>query len=315
MTSDPDRQTLADIAAQLKAYGDYFQAAGLEEAGPVSSPRTVDVPNVQAMGGIGGTRGMGASEDAVMIPHGPPIQKPSPPELSERSVRAEQTRAENFNSPKSGVLGSAMPPHPNPIVHAPLASTKLTADPAAELKVLRDDLGECTRCRLHEGRTHLVFGTGNPQARLMFVGEAPGQDEDEQGLPFVGRAGQLLTKMIEAMGLRRDDVYIANVLKCRPPGNRPPKPDEVATCGPFLRKQIAAIKPEVLCTLGSFAAQAVLRQEDKISAMRGKFFSIDGVTVMPTYHPAYLLRNPAEKRTVWEDLQKIMAVLKKAEGR
>jgi uracil-DNA glycosylase family 4 len=201
-----------------------------------------------------------------------------------------------------------------------IAETRTTSsspaiDPVVELKVIRDDLGECTRCRLHEGRTHLVYGTGNPRARLMFVGEAPGQDEDEQGLPFVGRAGQLLTKMIESMGFRREDVYIANVLKCRPPGNRPPKPDEVSTCGPFLRRQIAAINPEVLCTLGSFAAQAVLRREDKISAMRGKFFSIDGVTVMPTYHPAYLLRNPAEKRTVWEDLQKIMAVLKKAEGR
>ena len=180
------------------------------------------------------------------------------------------------------------------------------------MQEIRDDLGECTRCRLHEGRTHIVFGTGNPRARLMFVGEAPGQDEDEQGLPFVGRAGQLLTKMIESMGFTREDVYIANVLKCRPPGNRPPRPDEVATCEPFLRKQIAAINPQVLCALGSFAAQAVLRREDKISAMRGKFFLIDGITVMPTYHPAYLLRNPSEKRTVWEDLQKIMAVLKKA---
>jgi uracil-DNA glycosylase family 4 len=286
MTSDPDRQTLADIAAQLEAYGKYFQAAGLEEAGP--SARPVAVPTVRAMGGVGG-RGA------------------SPPELSERFVRAEQTRAEKLNSPKSPALGSALPSHPG-IARTP------TTNPAAALQAIRNELGECTRCRLHEGRAHLVFGTGNPRARLMFVGEAPGQDEDEQGLPFVGRAGQLLTKMIESMGFRRDDVYIANVLKCRPPGNRPPRPDEVATCGPFLRKQIAAINPEVLCTLGSFAAQAVLRREDKISAMRGKFFSIDGVTVMPTYHPAYLLRNPAEKRTVWEDLQKIMAVLKKAEG-
>jgi len=199
---------------------------------------------------------------------------------------------------------------------APVAvtATQTTASPTKEipLQEIRDDLGECTRCRLHEGRTHIVFGTGNPRARLMFVGEAPGQDEDEQGLPFVGRAGQLLTKMIESMGFTREDVYIANVLKCRPPGNRPPRPDEVATCEPFLRKQIAAINPQVLCALGSFAAQAVLRREDKISAMRGKFFLIDGITVMPTYHPAYLLRNPSEKRTVWEDLQKIMAVLKKA---
>ncbi|MBI3622155.1 MAG: uracil-DNA glycosylase [Nitrospirae bacterium] len=200
-----------------------------------------------------------------------------------------------------------MPPHPETIVPMP------TVDSAAALKVIREELGECTRCRLHEGRTHIVFGVGNPHARLMFVGEAPGQDEDEQGLPFVGRAGQLLTKMIESMGLKREDVYIANVLKCRPPGNRPPKPDEAATCEPFLRKQIASINPVVLCALGSSAAQAVLRREDKISAMRGKFFQIDGVTVMPTYHPAYLLRSPSEKKTVWEDLQKIMAVLRKTE--
>jgi uracil-DNA glycosylase family 4 len=296
MTFTPDRphlKELAGLVSQLNAYGRYFQAAGLEEAGPVASARPTDVPTVRAMGGIGG-RGA------------------SPPELSERSVRAEQTRAEKLNSPKSSALGSATPPHPGPIAHTPSVSA---SDAADALKLIRDDLGECTRCRLHEGRTHLVFGTGNPSARLMFVGEAPGQDEDEQGLPFVGRAGQLLTKMIESMGFRRDDVYIANVLKCRPPGNRPPKPDEVATCEPFLRKQIASIKPEVLCALGSFAAQAVLRREDKISSMRGKFFLIDGVTVMPTYHPAYLLRNPGEKRTVWEDLQKIMALLKKAEGR
>jgi uracil-DNA glycosylase family 4 len=261
MTIEFNRQDLAEIACQLEAYGRYFQAAGLEEAGkPVSTDRNAGETNVRRWGATGGEA------------HLPPS------ELAAFRTRAEQT-----------------------------------TDPAVELKVIRDDLGECTRCRLHDGRTHIVFGTGNPRARLMFVGEAPGQDEDEQGLPFVGRAGQLLTKMIESMGYKRDDVYIANVLKCRPPGNRPPKPDEVATCGPFLRKQIAAINPDVLCTLGSFAAQAVLRREDKISAMRGKFFLIDGVTVLPTYHPAYLLRNPSEKRTVWEDLQKIMAVLRKVE--
>ena len=200
----------------------------------------------------------------------------SPPDVSERPVRAEQT-----------------------------------ADPGLALQAIRDDLGECTRCRLHEGRTHLVYGTGNPSARLMFVGEAPGQDEDEQGLPFVGRAGQLLTKMIESMGFRRDDVYIANVIKCRPPGNRPPKPDEVATCEPFMRRQIASINPEIVCALGSFASQAVLRRPDKISMIRGRFFLVDGVKILPTYHPAYLLRSPGEKRVVWEDLQKIMAVLNK----
>jgi DNA polymerase len=192
----------------------------------------------------------------------------------------------------------------------PIANTP-SSDPALALKVIRDDIGDCTRCRLHEGRHTIVFGTGNPKARLMFVGEAPGQDEDEQGIPFVGRAGQLLTKMIESMGLRRDDVYIANVIKCRPPGNRAPKPDEVETCEPFVRRQIAAINPEVVCALGSFASQTVLRRQEKISAIRGRFFLVDGVKVLPTYHPAYLLRSPSEKRVVWEDLQKIMAVLKK----
>jgi len=199
---------------------------------------------------------------------------------------------------------------------APRSTTPITntpsADPAVALKVIRDDIGDCTRCRLHEGRHTIVFGTGNPKARLMFVGEAPGQDEDEQGLPFVGRAGQLLTKMIESMGFRRDDVYIANVIKCRPPGNRAPKPDEVESCEPFVRRQIAAINPEVVCALGSFASQTVLRRQEKISAIRGRFFLVDGVKVLPTYHPAYLLRSPSEKRVVWEDLQKIMAVLKKA---
>ena len=173
-------------------------------------------------------------------------------------------------------------------------------------------MGDCQRCGLHATRTNLVFGSGSPLARLMFIGEAPGADEDEQGLPFVGRAGQLLTKMIESMGLRRDDVYIANVLKSRPPGNRPPRPDETAACEPFLRRQIQAIQPEVICTLGSSASQAVLRTQEKISSMRGRFFLVDGFKVIPTYHPAYLLRNPSDKRLVWEDLQKIMAVLKKA---
>jgi DNA polymerase len=213
--------------------------------------------------------------------------------------------------PAMGVVRGSVSITPPDVSERPLRAEQ-PADAALALQTIRDDLGDCTRCRLHEGRTHLVFGTGSPTARLMFVGEAPGQDEDAQGLPFVGRAGQLLTKMIESMGFRRDDVYIANVLKCRPPGNRAPKPDEVATCEPFVRRQIAAINPEVVCALGSFATQTVLRRPEKISAVRGRFFLVDGVKVLPTYHPAYLLRNPHDKRIVWEDLQKIMAVLKKA---
>jgi DNA polymerase len=160
-----------------------------------------------------------------------------------------------------------------------------------------------------------VFGVGNPSAELVFVGEGPGQDEDLQGEPFVGRAGQLLTKMIEAMGYRREDVYIANVVKCRPPGNRNPEPDEIEACEPFLRAQLAAIRPKVIVALGKFAAQTLLRDTSPISRLRGKWFSYEGVRLMPTFHPAYLLRSPQEKGKAWEDLQLVMKELGKAPPR
>ena len=179
------------------------------------------------------------------------------------------------------------------------------------LKRLRDEAMGCTRCELHQNRNTVVFGTGDENAKLMFVGEAPGADEDRQGEPFVGRAGQLLTKIIEAVGYAREEVYIANVIKCRPPGNRNPKPTEVETCEPFLLKQIEIIQPKVICALGSFAAQTLLRTDQKISALRGKFHDYRGVKVMPTYHPAYLLRNPHAKREVWDDMKMVIAELKK----
>ena len=172
------------------------------------------------------------------------------------------------------------------------------------LQEIRADIGECTRCKLHTlGRQQIVFGVGNPQAELMFVGEAPGADEDVQGVPFVGRAGQLLTKIIEAIALTRDDVYIANVIKCRPPQNRNPEPDEVATCEPFLFRQIDSIRPKVIVALGKFAAQALLKTEDPISRLRGRVFDYRGAKLIPTFHPAYLLRNPSSKRDVWEDMK------------
>jgi DNA polymerase len=177
---------------------------------------------------------------------------------------------------------------------------------------VREGLGECARCKLGPGRTKLVFGVGNPQAELMFVGEGPGEDEDLQGEPFVGRAGQLLTKMIEAMGFARADVYIANVVKCRPPGNRNPEPDEIEACEPFLRAQIAAIRPKVIVALGKFAAQTLLRDPTAISRLRGRWFSYEGVKLMPTFHPAYLLRSPQEKAKAWDDLQLVMKELGKA---
>jgi uracil-DNA glycosylase family 4 len=174
---------------------------------------------------------------------------------------------------------------------------------------IREDIGECTRCKLHKGRNKIVFGDGNPKAKLVFVGEAPGADEDKQGLPFVGRAGKLLTQMIEAMGLQRQDVYICNVVKCRPPDNRKPEDDEVKTCSPYLLRQLDTIEPRVLVCLGAVAAQTLLETTRGISQFRGEWMDWRGHKLMATYHPAYLLRNPAAKADVWKDLQKVMAEL------
>jgi uracil-DNA glycosylase family 4 len=179
------------------------------------------------------------------------------------------------------------------------------------LAAIRGDIGEdCRRCKLHAlGRTQIVFGIGNPDADLMFVGEAPGGDEDTQGIPFVGRAGQLLTKIIEAIGLARDQVYIANVIKCRPPGNRNPDPDEVETCEPFLFRQIDTVSPKVIVALGTFAARTLLRTQDPISRLRGRIYEFRGAKLIPTFHPAFLLRSPERKRDVWEDMKKARALL------
>ncbi len=179
-------------------------------------------------------------------------------------------------------------------------------DRPESLSEIRDDLGDCRRCRLSKSRHHIVFGAGNPHAELVFVGEGPGYDEDRQGVPFVGAAGKLLTKIILAMELTRDQVYICNVVKCRPPQNRNPKQDEIETCLPFLSRQIAAMEPQIICALGTIAAQALLSVNTPISKMRGRFYTLHNVKVLPTYHPAYLLRNSDKKREVWEDMKKIM---------
>ena len=173
------------------------------------------------------------------------------------------------------------------------------------LEAVREELGDCRRCKLHSTRTQIVFGSGNPQAKLVFVGEGPGRDEDLQGQPFVGLAGQLLTKIIQAIQLTREEVYIANIIKCRPPGNRNPEPDEISTCEPFLIKQLEVIRPKLICALGTFAAQTLLKTEEKISLLRGRFHQYQGIPLMPTYHPAFLLRNANYKRDVWEDMKKI----------
>jgi DNA polymerase len=178
---------------------------------------------------------------------------------------------------------------------------------AANLEQLREAIGDCRRCKLSSGRTHLVFGMGNSNADLMFVGEGPGRDEDLQGEPFVGRAGQLLTDIItKGMGLRREDVYIANVVKCRPPGNRNPEPDEVSSCEPFLKKQIDLVKPKIIVGLGKFAVQTLLQSKVPITRLRGQWHTYQGIKLMPTLHPAYLLRNPVDKKLVWEDIKQVM---------
>jgi DNA polymerase len=214
-------------------------------------------------------------------------------------------------------LASAAAPSPSPrrLDVLPVAAgaslfEAINKIPNDSLPKIYADLGaDCTRCKLHRGRTKLVFGDGNPKAELVFVGEGPGRDEDQQGLPFVGRAGKLLTQMIEAMGLQRKDVYICNVVKCRPPENRTPEKDEVETCSPFLLRQLDAIAPKVIVCLGSIAAQTLLETNRGISHFRGEWMDFRGTKLMATYHPAYLLRNPSAKGEVWKDLQKVMAVL------
>jgi uracil-DNA glycosylase family 4 len=209
----------------------------------------------------------------------------------------------------SAPLKTAPPIPALPIVNAPSLFEAVDRVENDTLERIREDLGECTRCRLHKQRNKIVFGAGNPHAELVFVGEGPGHDEDVQGLPFVGRAGKLLTQMIEAMGLQRDDVYICNVVKCRPPENRKPEDDEVATCSPYLYRQLDTIAPKAIVCLGGTAAQALLKTKDSISRFRGQWFDYRNTKLLVTYHPAYLLRNPNAKGDVWKDLQKVMALL------
>jgi DNA polymerase len=209
------------------------------------------------------------------------------------------------------LLKDVRPPAPPPqqVPQAPAPVAAEAPAPSGDRKTLdeiRRDLGDCKRCKLCNGRTQIVFGVGNPRAELVFVGEGPGAEEDAQGIPFVGKAGQLLTKMIEAMQFKRDDVYICNVVKCRPPNNRNPEPDEIEACEPFLKAQLASIQPKVIVALGKFAAQTLLRVDTPITRLRGQWRTYEGIPLMPTFHPAYLLRQPDEKRLAWLDLQEVM---------
>jgi uracil-DNA glycosylase family 4 len=235
--------------------------------------------------------------------------------LTEAEIVASATppsRAIAAAATAAGRQTFAEAPKPGPVVIPAVAGLSLFEEKIENdsLERIRQDIGpNCTRCKLHEARKNIVFGVGNPKAQLVFVGEGPGRDEDMQGEPFVGRAGKLLTQMIEAMGLRRQDVYICNVVKCRPPENRLPEKDEIATCSPYLVRQLGVIQPKVICCLGSCSAQTMLQTTQGISKFRGEWFDYHGSKLIATYHPAYLLRNPPAKSEVWKDLQKIMAAL------
>jgi DNA polymerase len=236
-------------------------------------------------------------------------------ELGVEGIRREaawRSRPAAENAAAQPTVESLEPLEPTePTEPAEPAALQVFSSQADALAALRVEIGpQCTRCKLHTlGRRQVVFGVGNPNADLMFVGEAPGGDEDIQGEPFVGRAGQLLTKIIEAIGMTRGDVYIANVIKCRPPNNRNPEPDEVERCEPFLFRQIDVVKPKVIVALGKFAAQSLLRTSDPITRIRGREYKYRSAILLPTYHPAYLLRNPSAKREVWEDMKRVRAIL------
>jgi uracil-DNA glycosylase family 4 len=231
---------------------------------------------------------------------------PAPAILENRAIQPEQR---DLMTPRSKAA-IAVPVEENIFeVANPNPESRVT-DPVQALKLIREDLGDCTRCRLSkQGRKQIVFGVGNPNAELMFIGEAPGADEDQQGEPFVGRAGQLLNNMIKAMGLRREDVYIANIIKCRPPGNRTPERDECETCSPFLMRQIAAIQPKAIVALGAVAAKTLLAINAPMSEFRGRWFDFRGTKLAVTYHPAFLLRDPRQKKETWKDLQMVMKEL------
>jgi DNA polymerase len=274
-SAEPDGND--DLRAQVRAYFERESELGLEV-----------IPDPRSLRGALSTR--------------PPMQERAPAMSRQPAPTAEPPT--DFAAPQRAVKERPVVEELSDMLVEGAVRT------AATLEELRTVLGDCHRCKLCEGRTNIVFGTGNPNAELMFVGEGPGQDEDLQGEPFVGRAGALLTDIItKGMGLARSDVYIANVVKCRPPGNRNPEPDEIVACEPFLHRQIAVIRPRVVVTLGTFASQCLLKNRTPISKLRGHWHDYRGVPVMPTFHPAYLLRNGGDKRLVWSDIKLVMEKL------
>jgi uracil-DNA glycosylase len=237
------------------------------------------------------------------------VTEQEPPAAKDNESLQETIRESQVAVQSKPLEDKPIPPR-KPIPAAPQTAASIPpADREAALRIILEEIGDCTRCALHKGRNKLVFGDGSAQARLLFVGEGPGADEDAQGLPFVGRGGQLLNNMIAAMGLAREEVYIANVVKCRPPGNRTPEPEEANTCSPFLFRQIDVVRPEVLVALGATAATYLLGQRQPLAGLRGRVHSFRGTKLIVTYHPAYLLRDPRQKKEAWADLQIAMREL------
>ena len=235
-------------------------------------------------------------------------------QLGNQQTKQEQimSQTKQITTTDSSVHNSSSTPAAQPADHETSQHSATNTAQAQLDQLQRQEIGDCMRCKLCSHRTHIVFGVGNPQAKLVFVGEAPGAAEDAQGEPFVGRAGQLLTRMIEAMGFKRQDVYICNVIKCRPPDNRDPEPDEVKACEPFLKQQLSILQPKVIVALGRYACQCLLRANQTMSKLRGTWSSYEGVCLMPTFHPAYLLRSPSKKREAWEDLRQVLQKLQEA---
>jgi DNA polymerase len=281
-------QALLTLAGDVKRDLRFWESLGITEYGEFT-PRELTKPEPVAV--VAEVVAPPPLSAASVIP------TPEPVILSEESAMPSQKKSTTSAAQVSlfgDLIPAAAPAGPEP---------ELPTDET--LEIIRADIGDCTRCKLHPQRTHIVYGEGNPRAQLMFVGEGPGADEDATGRPFVGRAGQLLDRMIEAIGLKREEVYIANVVLCRPPGNREPEPDEVATCEPFLYRQINVIKPKLVVALGGVATKTLLRTKAPISKLRGRFFDFRGTKLLPTFHPAFLLRSPNMKKEAWEDLKKV----------
>ncbi|WP_223645904.1 uracil-DNA glycosylase family protein [Corallococcus sp. EGB] len=254
------------------------------------------------------------TRDALHAAMKQPLGAPRPPAAATPPPAAPRPLAPEAPAPRAAPAAGMLLDVPQSAPRYNGALPGVVEGERPTLDQIRRELGDCRRCKLCTGRKNIVFGSGNPRAELVFVGEGPGENEDLQGVPFVGAAGDLLTKMIGAMGFTRNDVYIANVVKCRPPGNRNPEPDEIAACEPFLRSQLLALQPKVIVALGKFAAQTLLRDTTPITRMRGQWRQYEGIQLMPTFHPAYLLRNSAEKRKAWEDLQQVMKLFGKHPG-